>query len=73
MTIKQQINQGAIHEVYYWSNSIFYPIHLRQFYSITSPTLLLKIKKLWNKMPASAYHVIPVTSIEKMTFLDTYL
>ena len=82
MTIKQQFNQGVIQKVYHWHNSIFRPIQftcviLCQFYSIASPTLFTKNRKLWNErkdkgVAASAYHVIP-KEVENFIFRENHI
>ena len=45
MTIKQQINYGAMRKLRHLHSGIFYSIHLPQFYSNTSTMFLIKITK----------------------------
>ena len=49
MTIKQQINLGAIKKLCYLRNRFFQSNTLREFYSITFPVLFINTEKedLW--------------------------
>ena len=67
MTIKQQINHGAIEKVCQLDNGIFPSIHLchtLSIYSITSPALFTKNNKLWNEKKEDLLYIWLLQSIK---------
>ena len=67
MTIKQQIKQGPFKKYVTCIMAFLHPftfVKLCQFYSITSPVLFTKNKKLWNKRKEDLFAYTAVSAYQ---------